>query len=155
MYRKVLVPLDGSELAECALNHVKSLSRNGSVGEITILNIMKVDIPWLSSEGEHEHRQFDINKIREKVSNASQKYLADVESRLASEGFKVKTESREANRPAQAIIEYALEKGIDMIAIATHGYTGMKGMMMGSVALSVIHQSHVPVLLIRPEACRV
>jgi len=155
MYKNVLVPLDGSELAECALNHVKSLSKDGSVGEITILNIMKVDIPWLSSEDEHERKQFDINKIREKVSNASQKYLADVESRLASEGFKVKTESREANRPAHAIIEYALENGIDMIAIATHGYTGMKGMMMGSVALSVIHQSHVPVFLIRPEACRV
>ncbi len=155
MYQKVLVPLDGSELAECALNHVKSLSKDGFLGEITVLNVMKVDIPWLSSEDEREHRQFDINKVRERVSNASQKYLADVKSRLASEGFEVKTESLEANRPAQAIIAYALEKGIDMIAIATHGYTGMKGMMMGSVALSVIHQSHVPVLLIRPEACRV
>lgn len=155
MYQKVLVPLDGSELAECALNHVRGLSKDGSAGEITILNIMKVDIPWLGSEDEREHRQFDINKIREEVSNASQKYLADVQSRLASEGIRVETESREANRPAQAIIEYALENGTDMIAMATHGYTGMKGMMMGSVALSVIHQSHVPVLLIRPEACRV
>ena len=153
MYKKVLVPLDGSELAECALNHVKSLSKDGSVGEVTLLNIVNVDIPWLRSENGHE--QFDISKVRENVFNSSQKYLTGVESRLASEGFEVKTESLEANRPAHAIIEYAQKNGMDMIAIATHGYTGMKGMMMGSVALGVIHQSHVPVLLIRPEACRI
>lgn len=153
MYKKVLVPLDGSELAECALNHVKSLSKDGSVGELTLLNIVNVDIPWFRSEDGHE--QFDINKVRENVFNSSQKYLTGVESRLASEGFKVKIESLEANRPAHAIIEYAQKNGMDMIVIATHGYTGMKGMMMGSVALGVIHQSHVPVLLIRPEACRI
>ena len=153
MYKKVLVPLDGSELAECALNHVKSLSKDGSVGEVTLLNIVNVDIPWLRSENGHE--QFDINKVRENVFNSSQKYLTDVESRLASEGIKVKIESLEANRPAHAITEYAHKNGMDMIVIATHGYTGMKGMMMGSVALGVIHQSHVPVLLIRPEACRI
>jgi nucleotide-binding universal stress UspA family protein len=153
MYKKVLVPLDGSELAECALNHVKSLSKDGSVGEITLLNIMKVDIPWIRTDA--ESNLIDINKIRENVLKSSQKYLADVESRLASEGFKVKIESLEANRPAHAIIEYTQKNGMDMIVIATHGYTGMKGMMMGSVALGVIHQSHVPVLLIRPEACRI
>ncbi len=153
MYKKVLVPLDGSELAECALNHVKSLSKDGSIGEVTILNIIKIDIPWLRGEDERKH--FDINKIREKVLNSSQKYLADVESRLSSEGIKVKIESLEANRPAHAIIEYAQKNSMNMIVIATHGYTGMKGMMMGSVALGVIHQSHVPVLLIRPESCRI
>jgi nucleotide-binding universal stress UspA family protein len=78
-----------------------------------------------------------------------------VNSRLSSEGIKVQIQSLEANRPAHAIIEYAHKNGMNMIVIATHGYTGMKGMMMGSVALSVIHQSHVPVLLIRPESCRI
>ncbi len=46
MYKKCLVPLDGSELAECALNHVKNLVKEKSVGEVTLLNVVKVDIPW-------------------------------------------------------------------------------------------------------------
>ena len=96
----------------------------------------------------------DINAVRENLFMESRKYLADVESRLASEGIKVKTESLEGNRPAEIISDYAQKNGMDMIVIATHGYTGMKKLMFGSVALEVLHESHVPVLLIRPESCR-
>ncbi len=154
MYKKVLVPLDGSELAECALNHVKNLFKDGSVGDIVILNLVKLDIPWADAEFDSIFR-FDINGLRDKLLIESRKYLCDVESRLNGEGMKVKTELLEANNLAHAITSYARKNGVDLIVIATHGYTGMKGMMMGSVAFSVLHQSHVPVLLIRPEACRV
>jgi len=85
---------------------------------------------------------------------ASRKYLADIESRLGSEGIKVKTESVEGDRPAYTITEYAQKKGMDMIIIGTHGITGLKKLMLGSVAFAVLHQSHIPVLLIRPESCR-
>ena len=47
MYKKILVPLDGSDLAECALSHVKSLVEDGSVGEVTLLNIVWFDLPWI------------------------------------------------------------------------------------------------------------
>ena len=53
------------------------------------------------------------------------------------------------------ISDYAKENGIDMIVIATHGYTGLKKLMLGSVALGVLQESHVPVLLIRPDSCRI
>ena len=150
MYKKVLVPLDGSALAECALSHVKTLVKDGSAGEVTLLNIVKVDISWADV---HDN-QLNINAIRKTLFIASRKYLADVESRLISEGVRVKTEALESNRPANAITDYAQKNGMDMIVIATHGYTGMKKLMLGSVALSVLHDSHVPVLLIRPESCR-
>ena len=149
MYQKVLVPLDGSELAECALNHVRNLVKEGSVGEVTLLNVVKVDIPWAELYGQH----FDINVMREALFASARKYLAKIESQLGSEGIKVKTESLEANWPAEAITNYAKKNGTDMIVIATHGYTGMKKLMLGSVALSVLHESHIPVLLIRSEAC--
>jgi len=45
MYKKVLVPMDGSDLAECTLSHLKSLFKDGSVGEVTLLNIVTIDIP--------------------------------------------------------------------------------------------------------------
>ncbi len=150
MYQKALVPLDGSPLAECVLSHVKNLAKEGFVKEITLLNVVKFDIPW---GGEYPER-IDLNAIREPLFAASRKYLGEVESRLVSEGIKVKTESREGNRPADTITDYARENGMDAIVIATHGYTGMKRLLLGSVAFGVLHQSSVPVLLIRPESCR-
>ena len=154
MYKKALVPLDGSALAECTLSHVKNLIKDGSVGEVTLLNVVHVDLPWAVLETQMDAKHLDLDAIRKPLFAASRKYLADIESRLGSEGIKVKTESLESNRPADSITEYAQKKGMDMIIIGTHGYTGLKNLMVGSVAFGVLHQSHVPVLLIRPESCR-
>jgi nucleotide-binding universal stress UspA family protein len=152
MYKKVLVPLDGSKLAECALSHVKNLVKEGSVGEVTILSVFKVE---LGHTGEAQAAlALNINEIRAQRLAAAKKYLADVESRLGTEGVKVKTVALEGNRPAEVISNYAQKEGLDMIVIATHGYTGMKKLMFGSVTLEVLHESHIPILLIRPEACR-
>jgi nucleotide-binding universal stress UspA family protein len=154
MYKKVLVPLDGSALAECTLSHVKNLFKDGSPGEVTLLNVVKVDLSWAAIGVGEYPEAIDINAIREPLFIASRKYLEGVESRLVSEGIKVKTESLEGNRPADTITEYARKKGMDMIIIGTHGYTGLKKLLLGSVAFGVLHQSHIPVLLIRPESCR-
>jgi nucleotide-binding universal stress UspA family protein len=154
MYKKVLVPLDGSPLAECTLSHVKNLFKDGSVGEVTLLNVVKVDVPWGITGRDRPTRTIDFNAIREPPFNASSKYLAIIESQLGSEGIKVRTESLEGNRPADSITKYAQKKGMDLIIMATHGYTGLKKLLLGSVAFGVLHQSHVPVLLIRPESCR-
>ena len=151
MYQKILVPLDGSELAECTLNHVKMLVKEGFAREATLLNIVGIDLPWAELYG----KNFNRDTVREAYFASARKYLADVESRLGAEGIKVKTEVLEADRTSAAITEYARDKGMDAIVVATHGYTGLKRLMMGSVALGVLHESPVPVLLIRPEACLV
>jgi nucleotide-binding universal stress UspA family protein len=151
MYQKILVPLDGSELAECTLNHVKKMVKEGFAREATLLNIVRVDLPWAELYG----KNFDRDAVREAYFASARKYLASVESRLGAEGVKVKAEVLEADRTAAAITDYARDKGMDAIVIATHGYTGLKRLMLGSVALSVLHESPVPVILIRPEACRV
>ena len=154
MYRKVLVPLDGSEMAECTLGEVKALVKDGFAGEINVLNIVKIDIPWTEIKSEMVSAEFDFNALRTQAFAVARKYLAAVETRLSSEGIKVKTDAIEANRPAETIVEYARKNGMDMIIIATHGHTGLKKMLLGSVASGVLNESHVPVLLIRPEACR-
>ncbi len=150
MYQKVLVPLDGSEVAECTLPHLKSLFKEGAVGEVTLLNIVKIDIPW----AEMESGQFNINAVRKQVFTSSKKYLAKVKSQLTSEGIKVEAVTVEAIGPAERIVDYAKKNSIDLIIMATHGYTGFKRLMLGSVASGVLNQSSIPVLLIRPEACR-
>jgi nucleotide-binding universal stress UspA family protein len=156
MYTHALIPLDGSDLAECALNHLKAMLKDGSMREATLLNVVKVDLPWMGDNEERSKQIYpNINMIREQAFEASRKYLASVESRLAADGITVRTESLEANKPDHAITDYAREKGLDLIIIATHGYTGMKKMLLGSIASGVLHQSSVPVLLIRPEACQI
>ena len=152
MYSKCLVPLDGSELAECALNHVKNLAKEKSIGEVTLLNVVKVDIPWAHMSGK-DRKVIDLQTIRQPLFAAARKYLEDAKARLASEGITVKIEAVEGERPGRVIAEYARKNGIALIVIATHGYTGFKKVLLGSVASQVLHESHVPVLLIRPESC--
>ncbi len=153
MYKKVLVPLDGSALSECTLPHVKTLVKRGLVGEVTILNVYRVDIAPIGPGPRAFVRSVDLNAIKTEMSKASTDYLADVESRLGSDGIPVKKVSLEGDRPASAISDYAKENGIEMIVIATHGHTGLKKLMIGSVASAVLQESHIPVLLIRPESC--
>ena len=153
MYKKILVPLDGSELAECALDHVKKLFQDGPVEEVVLLSAVVIEFPWGAGEDGHAIN-FDYNAFKKTFMDKSKKYLARVKSRLSSEGIKVKTESIESNGPSHTITDYAQKNSVDLIVIATHGYTGMKKMMLGSTALKVLHESNIPVLLIRPEACR-
>lgn len=152
MYKKVLVPLDGSELAECALSHVKNLVKDGAAKEVIILNVFNPYFPMFEEKDFSTYG--DMTATREKIRNDSIKYLADVESRLSSEGVKVKTEMLMGSRPAEVISDYARNNDISLIVISTHGYTGLKKLMFGSVALEILHVSHAPVLLIRPESCR-
>ena len=149
MYKKVLVPLDGSNLAEYALSHVRSLVEDGSLGDVTLLNVTKFDLPVIDEYPE----RIDINALREPIFAASAKYLTEVASRLSAKGIKVKTESVESKKPAKAITDYAQKNGMDLIVMSTHGFTGLKQLLLGCVASEVLSQSHVPVLLIRPEAC--
>lgn len=155
MYKKALVPLDGSALAECTLSHVENLIKDGSLEEVTLLNVVKVDIPWAEMlRSDPNPKTIDLQAIREPLFNASRRYLSDMQSRLSSKGIEVKMESLEGNRVADTITEYAREKGMDLIVIGTHGYTGLKKLWLGSVAFGVLNQSHIPVLLIRPESCQ-
>lgn len=144
MYTKVLVPLDGSDLAERALSHIRSLAEDGSVGEVTLLNVFKYDLP----RNDEYPIRIDISALREPVINASAKYLAEAKSRLNAKGIKVKTESVEDNNPAKAITDYVQKNGIDLIVMATHGYTGLKQLLLGCVGSNVLNRSSVPVLLI-------
>ena len=150
MYKKVLVPLDGSALAECALSHAKALVKEGAASEMIIINVVGIDIPW-----DEMDQGLGFNAFRQELINTSQEYLAEVGSQLRTEGVKVKTEFIEANRPSHVITEYAEKNGVDLIIITTHGYTGMQKLLLGSVAFKVLHESHVPVLLIRPESCKI
>jgi len=152
MKKKVLVPLDSSKLAECAISHVKDLAKYGIVGEVTLLNV----VPQAYAPLEEGYKaNVTLLAARDENLAASRRYLAALEASLNAEGIEVKTASVEAINVAGAITEYAQNNGMDMIVIATHGYTGLKKMLLGSVASGVVQQSNVAVYLIRPDACSV
>jgi len=146
MYPKVLVPLDGSELAECALPQVKNLAKGGYIGEVVLLSVVEPPSLWLAEN-------ISIFELRQTEFNRAQTYIREVQAQLASKGINAKAEVLEGNA-SQTIVEFADQNAVDLIVIATHGYTGMKQLMFGSVALRVLHDAHAPVLLIRPESCR-
>ncbi len=154
MYKRVLVPLDGSELAECSLNHIRNLAKDGAIGEVVLLNVVVIDLPLREINSDDEHSGgFDYRAFKDVQFGKSHKYLKSVQEKLSSEGINVKAESIEAGRPANLIIDYAGKNAVDMIVITTHGYSGVRNMLLGSVAFRVLHEANVPVLLIRPTAC--
>ncbi|MFI4963472.1 MAG: universal stress protein [Legionellales bacterium] len=152
MYKKVLVPLDGSELAECALEHVKKLAKDGTLGEVVLLNVILIPLPPIGTD--YNAGYIDFTALANYYLDESKKYLMAQQSKLSLEGITVKTESIEGANPASIIIDYTRQNGIDLIIMATHGYTGVKKMLLGSVANKVLQESHAPVLLIRPEVAR-
>ncbi len=147
MYQKVLVPLDGSDLAEYALPHVKKMAKEGFVKDICLLTVIDIHLSALL-EGA------DTTIIYKSQMSNSREYMNKVQAQFRAEGIEVKTEILQGSA-AQVISDYANEKKMELVVIATHGYSGMKRLMFGSVAFRVLHDSHVPVLLIRPDSCQV
>ena len=150
MYQKVLVPLDGSELAEAALPQVRNLAAGGLIGEVILLSVVEIDLMGIPST---RTGVIDYPALVKTHFDKSQDYLEKIRSGLSAEGINVKAEAVEG-KAAQMIVNYAEKNGVDLIVIASHGYSGMKRLMFGSVALRVLHDAHAPVLLIRPESCR-
>jgi len=133
----------------------KRLFQESAGGEVILLNAVVTDLPWREMIINEDSKAvaFDYNAFVKAAMDKAKQYLAKVQSRIASQGFTVKTEAVESRSAAETITDYAQKNKCDVIVIATHGYTGMKKMLLGSVAARVLHESRVPVLLIRPEAC--
>jgi len=142
MYRKILVPLDGSKVAEGVLPHAKLLAYSEGA-ELILLTVganpaleFAFSDPGLAQSAiiEQEDR--------------SKKYIAEIEDQLQSAGFKASTLLR-VGSVAEVILEVADELQVDCIAMSTHGRTGPARWLLGSIAERVVHNSKVPVLLIR------
>jgi len=142
MYQRILVPLDGSELAECVLPHVKAIGRGCNIAEVLLLEVVEPPPAW-ALEG------VNLNALQNTNVKAAKEYLAKVQSHLSSEGLNVIAEVLEG-KAAETIADFAKENAVDFIAIATHGRSGVNRWVFGSVADKLLRSSHVPILMIRP-----
>ncbi|OGN97615.1 MAG: hypothetical protein A2Z77_04440 [Chloroflexi bacterium RBG_13_51_36] len=143
MYKKVLVPLDGSELAEVVLPHVKEVAAGHNEGKVILLRIVE-PLPAGTPPA------VDFEVVRKAGVKAAEDYLARIQAKLNREGLPVETKVL-TGRPAETIIEFAQREKVDLLTLATHGRSGIRRWVFGSVADKLVSSSSVPILLIRPK----
>ena len=137
MYEKILVPLDGSELAQLALPYAEELAAAfGS--EIRLLYVSDV----ARDAGRRMHRMY-LEKMSDGVKRAAMKHGTKAEVSVSG--------VIQSGRPADEIIEYADREDIGLIIMATHGRSGISRWAMGSVADKVVRGTSRPVALIRAK----
>ncbi len=144
MYKKILVPLDGSPLAEAVLPHAQALAKSEGA-EIVLLRVpLTPNIEFLS------RNPAIAEKMIEDVEKQTEGYLESEVEMLKKSGAKVSSIMREGSIP-EAILAVADETHADVIAMSTHGRSGIQRWLMGSVADRVVHHAHIPVMLIHPN----
>ena len=149
MYQKILVPLDGSELAECVLPHVEAIANGCDVAEVLLVRAVE-PFQLRGSEG---YVSEDLKKeIDARGEAAAKDYLEQVVNRVKLDGVKVQAEVIVGNA-AKSIANYAINNDVDLIVIATHGRSGISRWVMGSVADRLIRSACVPVLMVRAPGC--
>ncbi len=158
MYKKILVPLDGSELAECVLPHVESVAREGGVQKVVFLRVVEpAHLPvGVLSDGGGTFTEQDAERVRDQADKVNKKdaenYLDQVVSRIKHDGVSIQSEVI-IGRDAESIADYATQNEVDLIIIATHGRSGVSRWVWGSVADRVLRSACVPVLMIRAPGC--
>lgn len=153
MYKKILVPLDGSELAECVLPHVENIATGCDMPEITFLYVVK---PKFYQYTFHDtEREKATEYLEQKVKNARDRGLnAKYEVIVGNPAESVTDYTHEhAGDTAGGITYYAEKEGADLIVIATHGRSGISRWARGSVADKILRSSSAPVLMIRAVGC--
>jgi len=144
---RVLVPLDGSELAQETLGPTAKLARTLGAN----IQLLQVIVPLTYTYADPAaYLVYDPLIQAEEV----QRYLETVATDLRARGLTVNT--FDAIGPAApAIADAATQQGSDLVAMSTHGSGGVTRLLMGSVATGVVPRAHVPILIVRPTAVRV
>lgn len=152
MYKKILVPLDGSKLAEGVVPHVQDLARRyGS--EVILMQV----VPPLSklvmeteavAMGEARAGPEAATAVAKAERESAHAYLEGVAKRLRAEGIQVRAEIL-TGEAGDAVVTHAHSELVDLIAMSTHGRSGLGRLVYGSVADHVLRHAGAPVLLIR------
>ena len=141
MYKKILVPLDGSELAEKALDHAEKLAETFDA-EVVLLQV----VAFIPIYGAPELVVPFV--VDEKQKEAAEKYLTCLAEALKKKGLKVAVKVNVGMQVAAEIIDFAKESGADLIVMCTHGRSGITRWVLGSIAQKVLTRAETPILLV-------
>jgi nucleotide-binding universal stress UspA family protein len=144
MYKKILVPLDGSKRAEVILPHVEELAQHFEA-EVILLEVVEPSTPLTTPQG----TLTDIEAV-DREAEYAENYLVSVEGELSARGLSV-ARFVEYGPVVETIISVAEREQVDLIAMASHGRTGLARVFYGSVAAGVLQRIDRPLLLIRSQ----
>jgi nucleotide-binding universal stress UspA family protein len=151
MFKRILVPLDGSLRAESALTVAARIAR---ASEGTVMLLQVVGIPAEYASYLHDSYMAQTPTYAQEILDAEQanaeNYLDNVAKSTSLAGIKTQTKAP-SGRAATTILDVARDEHIDIIVMCSHGDTGFKRWALGSVAQQVSRHSPVPVLVLREE----
>jgi nucleotide-binding universal stress UspA family protein len=148
MYTKILVPLDGSELAENALPYLEWFLKVSNVNEVVFLRVVEhFQVPG-GIEGTiiPEERK----RIEDDATKLARNYLNKVAGRYKAGKAKIGTVVK-VGKPAEVVADYVAKADVDLIIMATHAFSTIRRLVSGSVADEILHAAHVPVFLVKKE----
>jgi nucleotide-binding universal stress UspA family protein len=142
MYRKILVPLDGSPLAEKALDQAIKLAKVFD-SEIILFQV----VHFMPIYGSPELVAPLI--VDEKQKEYAEKYMAKITRETEDKGLKVRSVVKTGQQVAVEIIDFAKENGVELIIMCTRGRSGISRWVLGSTAHKVLVRAETPILLLR------
>jgi nucleotide-binding universal stress UspA family protein len=150
MYKKILVPLDGSENAEAILPHVENLARDG---DSTLIFLQVVTLPHLIGlpKGDvfEALPQMTPAEVNKQVTNI-QRYLDEVVDRMGQKSISARSRV-EFGPVVVTIMRVARQEEVDLIAMASHGRGGMTDVFYGSAAAGILQRIDRPLLIVRAQ----
>ena len=154
MYQKIMVPLDGSELAECVMPHVEAITTGCKITDVVFVRVVNpvhlpASVPATGDYGFSEKERQELEEHRMQTADA---YLKKTVESTRIEGAVLSYEVLEG-KIADTLAHWAEKNGVDLIVIASHGRSGVSRWVMGSVADRVLRSACVPVLMIRAPGC--
>lgn len=154
MYKRILVPLDGSERAERILPHAETLARNG---DSTVILLYVVEpaaasfVPGMSMMVTPAPQELEIYwKNLQDAEKQAEEYLQKEAAILEKKGIKTERVLQRGD-PVNTIVNIAAEKDVDLVAMTSHGRTGLERVFYGSVTGGVLQKVDRPLLLIRAQ----
>jgi nucleotide-binding universal stress UspA family protein len=151
MYKNILVPLDGSELAEGVLSHVATVAKGCQEPKIVLLRVVEpVEIPYGDALTAVTLTQLEQAEGNEKAN--AEKYLNKIAKNLTMTGIKTVAKVVKG-KAADTIVNYVEDNNIDLIIFSTHGRSGLSRWLWGSVADRVLRHVCVAVLMARAPGC--
>lgn len=147
MYQHIMVPLDGSEEAECVLPHVEAITTGSDISRITLVRVIE---PLKLSGGVESRINPEERERLEKDSvSIAEEYLNNVTKRLKDAGVRAESRVLWGKDVIDELVDYADDSGVDLVIIANHGRSGVSRWVWGSVADRILRSASMPVLMVR------
>lgn len=143
-YKHILVPVDGSETSETAIEHAAQLAIKLDA-KVTTIQVLVLD-PYIASE---YMTAGQTNELIERARTYIQKNLDAVKSKFKELGVEAESLLVEGQLIHREIIKVAEKSNVDLVVMGSHGRTGLKKLFLGSVAQNVLSEIHLPVLIAR------